>query len=101
MESSGICCTGPVGPDGKGGSGAVFFAFRCVCDVVPFAGVAISRHNVAAHRTRTPLIFLNFNPVLITTSSTNSAFRERRWAGAYPNFRHRHSLRQPGDLMPC
>src|SRR6266700_3702672 len=66
MESSGIACTGPVGPEGKRGScSGFFFDFRWLCEVAAVAEGTIPIHRVPTHRTRTPETRLNFHPMVI------------------------------------
>src|SRR3954470_11424480 len=72
MVSKGMALTGPVGPDGKGGSSCFFaldlVSLRCgVC--AAFAGHRFPAHRTARLSTKTTPARLNSNPVLINCSS--------------------------------
>jgi hypothetical protein len=69
IESRGTCCTGPVGPEGNGGS-STFLASTFLAFFWPreaSAKPAFTEHRIAALTSAAHPIVLNFHPVLITT----------------------------------
>src|SRR5215469_18222486 len=65
MESSGTCCTGPVGPEGNGGC-STFFTFFWLWAVTARTG--FPGHRKATPKNAVHTILLSFDPVLITAT---------------------------------
>src|ERR1051326_8517210 len=100
MASSGMGCTGPVGPEGRGGScGALafFLLWRevlccevlCCCEAAR-AKLPVPRTAMPSTKGRATLFHLN--PVLITNNSSRAMF----WGGTQAvriRFYHRNAFR--------
>src|SRR5215472_3790613 len=105
MESSGTCCTGPVGPEGNGGC-STFFTFFWLWAVAARTG--FPGHRKATPKNAVHTILLSFDPVLIT-STPHRARTKLLWGDfarlAVYKFYHRAGSRwdfiPPIERVPC